>query len=353
MNTRSLLLLFISSTAFAAEPPATTRSSRNPNEIRRGMEMGGSPEERGRQFFERIIQKVEPSGHGSVKRLPLYLDLFTKEFVEDTRTFAFKVNVDTSTDHPFVTGYFEFAEHKNSLRQFLDHLDLRDTEDRTEILPAASLGEKRFGFITAKNAFLYDRALGEKREALTECNMGDLVYLLKEESGHLLCHGPTGYVGYLAVDDVRRVSAGEVDQIVNARTPQTSQEVETVIASANKLMGVPYVWGGISDKGIDCSGLVYSSMKSIGIQMPRDADQQSLVGRLVATRWHRSALRRGDILYFLGRRGTITHTAIYLGENKYIEATGPVVKITSFDPDDPEYNEKRDKSFCFAKRVIE
>jgi cell wall-associated NlpC family hydrolase len=313
--------------------------------------MGGSPEERSARFFDRIIQKVEPSGVGSTKRLPLYLDLFTREFVQDTRTFAFKVVADMSSDHPFVTGYFEFPEHKTALREFLDRLDLKDIEDRTELVPAPSLGEKPFGVVTAKNAFIYDRPTGEKREAFTECAMGDLLFLLKEESGHFLCHGPTGYVGYIHLDAVKRLTAEEFDHIYP--TEGTSPEIENVIAAAHAKMGVPYVWGGISDKGIDCSGLVYSSMRTIGIQMPRDADQHSLVGRLVATRWHRTALRRGDTLYFLSRRGTISHTAIYLGENKYIEATGPAVKITSFDPNDPDYNEKRAKSFCFAKRVIE
>jgi cell wall-associated NlpC family hydrolase len=77
----------------------------------------------------------------------------------------------------------------------------------------------------------------------------------------------------------------------------------------------------LTKDGVDCSGLVYTAFRSQGIRLPRDADQQALTGRLVATRWHRSSLRRGDVLFFLGRRGTIHHTAIYLGNNEILEAT--------------------------------
>ena len=119
------------------------------------------------------------------------------------------------------------------------------------------------------------------------------------------------------------------------------------------MLGVPYVWGGGTLQGVDCSGLVRGAYRAASVNLPRDADQQSLVGRLVATRWHRSGLRPGDTLYFLGRRGTISHTALYIGDGKYIEATSPVAKITSFEPNHLEYNQRRTDGFCFAKRVIE
>jgi cell wall-associated NlpC family hydrolase len=152
---------------------------------------------------------------------------------------------------------------------------------------------------------------------------------------------------------VRRVDEATLSEIQAVERVARKEGIEQVIESAMQYIGTPYVWGGGTRQGIDCSGLVRGAFKPAGVVMPRDADQQFLVGRLVATRWYRLGLRRGDTLFFLGRRGTISHTGIYLGDGKYIEATEPVVKISSFNPDDDNYVEKRDKSFCFAKRVIE
>jgi cell wall-associated NlpC family hydrolase len=90
-----------------------------------------------------------------------------------------------------------------------------------------------------------------------------------------------------------------------------------------------------------------------GINLPRDSNQQFYLGSLVATRWYRNGLRRGDTLYFLGSHGKIRHTAIYLGDDKYIEAVRPAVQITSFNPEDENYDARRAAAFAFAKRLLE
>jgi cell wall-associated NlpC family hydrolase len=339
---RLAVILLLAGCSVANDP--TTRPARDANEIRRGIVMSGDPEERGRQFYDRMIRKIEPSGHGDIKKLDQYLELFEREGVQDTRNVAFNVHGETRGGRGILKGYSEFAEQKDSLRQYFSYLHL-PVEDQIELLPVASIGDLKLAVVTARHTFVCDKPEG-RRENLTECVCGEIVFVLQREGKSLLVHAPNGYVGYIAADDVSPFTSA---------IPPTARtdHIEAMIASASKFMGTHYVWGGVTNEGIDCSGVVYSAFKSIGIAMPRDADQQFLVGRLVATRWHRSNLRRGDLLYFLGRRGTIHHTAIYLGDNKYLEATEPVVKITSFDPKDKEYNEKRDKSFCFGKRVIE
>lgn len=64
-------------------------------------------------------------------------------------------------------------------------------------------------------------------------------------------------------------------------------------------------------------------------------------------------MRRGDTLYFLGRHGKIIHTAIYLGDGKYLESAGPGVRITSFNPADDNFDARRSRHFAFAKRLLE
>jgi cell wall-associated NlpC family hydrolase len=66
-----------------------------------------------------------------------------------------------------------------------------------------------------------------------------------------------------------------------------------------------------------------------------------------------AGMRRGDTLYFLAADGKIRHTAIYLGNDKFIQAVMPHAKISSFNPKDPEYDAGHRASFAFAKRVLD
>src|SRR5918993_1824330 len=87
---------------------AATAPTTNPAEIRRGAPMGGSSEERGRRFYENVIRKVEPSLKGDLARLPLYIELFKREFIEDTRTFAIDITaVAMANDGVSVNGRVE------------------------------------------------------------------------------------------------------------------------------------------------------------------------------------------------------------------------------------------------------
>jgi cell wall-associated NlpC family hydrolase len=118
-------------------------------------------------------------------------------------------------------------------------------------------------------------------------------------------------------------------------------------------LGTRYFWGGKTSQGVDCSGLVQIAYSTVGFNLPRDSYQQFYLGRLTATRWHRAGLRRGDTLYFLGRDGKIRHTALYLGDDQFIQAVVPRVTISSFNREDENYDEDHDKSFAFAKRLLE
>jgi cell wall-associated NlpC family hydrolase len=348
-----LALLALLQTAVAQQ--AATAPSTRESEIRRGVSMGGSPEERSRRFYEGVIRKIEPSLKGDLSRLPQYLELFKREFVEDVRTFAIDLRATPTPDGVVnVSGRVEFDEHRRALGDLMGALGFATDLSRVELMPLASLGELKFAVVRADRAFVYDKPTAP-RETLTESLRGDPLFLLAPaENNHYLCHAADGYVGYVSSDAIERMTGEGFDSEMNPpRAATTDPRVEGAIAEATKLMGTPYVWGGMTKEGVDCSGLVYTAFRSQGLRLPRDADQQALAGKLVATRWHRSSLRRGDTLYFLGRRGTIHHTAIYLGNNEFLEATDPVVSINSFDPAAKNYAKKRDESFCFAKRVFE
>lgn len=73
-----------------------------------------------------------------------------------------------------------------------------------------------------------------------------------------------------------------------------NQNIESVIATGRSYIGTPYKWGGMSRSGIDCSGLIYNSYKTIGVNLPRTAKEQSKTGKKRG--WE--GIREGDLVYF-------------------------------------------------------
>lgn len=92
--------------------------------------------------------------------------------------------------------------------------------------------------------------------------------------------------------------------------------VEKILDFAKTLSGVPYLFGGVTPEGFDCSGYIKYVFGNFGIDLPRTAAEQYLAGRTVPE----NEARPGDIVAFKDG-GEISHTGIYLGGGKFISAT--------------------------------
>jgi cell wall-associated NlpC family hydrolase len=90
------------------------------------------------------------------------------------------------------------------------------------------------------------------------------------------------------------------------------------VAVAEALVGAPYVWGGRTRAGLDCSGLVQTAMHAAGLHCPRDSDMQMAeLGAPVEVRGDLAGLQRGDLMFWRGHVGILTDPATLLHANAY------------------------------------
>ena len=164
---------------------------------------------------------------------------------------------------------------------------------------------------------------------------------LKKASGWTRVHMADGRAGY--------VKSSHLEDF-NKWLSKAAPTQENIVATAKKFLGWPYVWGGTSIKGIDCSGLSKTCYFLNGYVLRRDASQQVKTGDevniddwLQGTYTHHALrnLKPGDLLFF-GRKATaergerITHVAIYIGDGKIIHSSN-VVRMNTLIPNEENY----------------
>ena len=141
----------------------------------------------------------------------------------------------------------------------------------------------------------------------------------------------------------------------------SDRQMEEIISTAFRLKGVPYLWGGMTPKGVDCSGLVRWSFLMNGILLPRNASQMISCGDevpLTPPQDGKAAglenLRRGDLVFFGtpardGAKQRVTHVGIYIGNNLIIHSSH-LVRVNSLIPGDEDYYENAHKLIA-ARRL--
>ena len=199
-----------------------------------------------------------------------------------------------------------------------------------------------FGFVWA--------AADRESTPVSDLLMGNIFVILEAGSEFTHVQLPDGKTGYVSSSDI--MPFGEWWE-----AQQTKRDAEHILSEAQKLLGRPYLWGGTSGKGMDCSGFTKEVYYRNGMILPRDASQQVHTGVEIPTdtsTW--AGLLPGDLLFFGRKAGPeqkerITHVAIYMGNGRIIHSAGEI-KIQSLIADQPDYTPERVASFVRAKRLF-
>ncbi|MCR4920830.1 MAG: C40 family peptidase [Bacteroidaceae bacterium] len=176
---------------------------------------------------------------------------------------------------------------------------------------------------------------------------GDRLRLLGKRGKYYQVAFPDGREGYLH---------RSLCQPIEKWRATLKNDPESILRTAYSLTGVPYMWGGTSPKGVDCSGFVRTTLYLHDIIIPRNSSQQALKGQRIEIADDFSNLEPGDLLFFGsraegGRKERVVHVAFYVGNMRFIHSIG-FVHEGSFRPSDPNYDAYDLGRLLFASRVL-
>jgi len=351
------------------------------------------------------------------RKLLAEIQLVRSEYTPDKRTALFDISVVDAKDNFVLAGESNRPDAVEALKTRLksDGIEFRDS---IELLPSKKLNAKTEALINISVANLRSEPK-HSAELSTQATLGTPVKILKKEGGWYLIQTPDKYLAwvddggivpmepkymdnwkttpkviytktyghsYALPDDKQPVSdlvAGNILEIIkyvdehyivrypDGRQAYVSKEesepyrqwlekltpsTDSILSTSMSLIGVPYLWGGTSTKGMDCSGFTKTVYFLNGMVIPRDASQQVHTGKAIDSVGSFETLQKGDLLFF-GSKATdstpekVVHVGIWIGNNEFIHASD-MVRISSMDRDAENYDDFNRDRYLRTKRIL-
>ena len=347
------------------------------------------------------------------------LDELKTTYAPDKRVALFNINIEEKGDKIVLSGETNMEEAKNQLLNRFEETG-KDLEDQVRLLPAEDLGEKHYAIVNNSVANLRSQGK-HSAELATQATLGMPLKVLKKQGDFYLVQTPDKYIAWVDHGGIFRVTESEwkaaeaapkviymppfgfayktanaqsepVADLVSGNMLQLQGESgdfykvnfpdgrqafvkkedgqiyakwlealnpssESLVSVSRQLIGLPYLWGGTSAKGVDCSGFTKTIYLLNGMILPRDASQQVHAGELVDEEKDWDKLKAGDLLFF-GRPATtesrerVVHVGMWIGNGEFIHASGRV-RISSMFPGSPNYDKYNLNRYLRTKRILQ
>jgi hypothetical protein len=314
----------------------------------------------------------------SAEHVELLVERVREQYAPDPRLAVFEVDVEHRDGYVALVGATSVPEAADALHQQIAELNAWSAvNDEVVRLPEGGAEEAVHAVVCAAVAPMH-AAPGISTTQISQAVLGNRLMVLRRERRWLQCRSGDGYIGWVHAGYVALMhevearawesgSAGETWIAVGAelrgddgeaivRLPWGAKIVrehdgtarlpdgrrgraqgelipaayraqafpktgEAVCLSAARWMGVPYLWGGITMGGVDCSGLMQALFRMHGHELPRDADQQSRTGQAVDPGDDFEKLLPGDLLFYTEEAGRVTHVTLSTGGPGIIHAS--------------------------------
>lgn len=349
--------------------------------------------------------------------IQVYIDEITSKYVPDKRVALFNIEADKNQEGWTLNGESNLPNAVTELREKLEGQGIVYT-DSIKVLPDETLNGKHVALVTNSVANLRSEPK-HSAELSTQATLGTPLIVWKKEGGWYYIQTPDKYLAWVNVGEISLMTDAELENwkdlkkiiytntyghvfsniegqtrisdlvagsileatgegldFYKVRFPDDREgfikkeeaslydswlngldpSEESLVATSQTLMGVPYLWGGTSTKGMDCSGFTKTIYFLNGVIIPRDASQQVHTGMPVDTTKNFDQLQKGDLLFF-GRKATdstaekVVHVGMWIGNNEFIHASDRV-RISSMDKDAGNYDEYNLNRYLRSKRLL-